>query len=221
MKRLAGFVRFILLSAGFIFAVLLALTAIYGDNVAGLVIQEINSRSEVKTTLNDARLSLLRRFPRASVILSDVAVRGPVEVTGNDTIVRASSITLEFKISNILRKNYTVEWLSISGGAVNIFTDSSGISNIPQARKKEGREAPANLNIDLRNIRVDNILLSTLNKPKNHSSSVLLKSARLSGKMASNDIVLRADGAFEINTLSVNGINVRDTVGGRISLDFH
>ena len=220
MKMLRKPVRLILIAVGLILAALLTITMLYKDRVAEIFISEINSRSDFKTTISGSKLTLLKRFPRASFILEDVVVRGPEAVNGNDTIVSASVVSLEFRLLNLLRKNYTIEWVGISNGIIHILTGVDGISNLPSFEKGSDDDDKA-LSVDLKNIRLNDISLRIANDLKEVYNVTHISTARLNGSIAGTDIRLRAEGSFRLISLSMNGINVRYPVDGSLSLDLH
>lgn len=220
MKMIQKPVRIILLIAGLVLLTLLGITMIYKDRVAEIFINEINNRSEFNTSVSGSKLTLFKRFPRASFVLEEIVVRGPEAVSGNDTIFSADFVSLEFRILNLLRKNYTIEWVGVSGGVVNILTGSDGITSLPTF--ENGTEAGEKaISVNLKNIRLNDITLTISNDLKEVYNETQIKTARLNGSIAGTDIRLRAEGSFRLSNLSMNGINVRNPVDGSISLDLH
>ncbi|MBE0676967.1 MAG: hypothetical protein IH591_20095 [Bacteroidales bacterium] len=112
MKITKKIVRYIIITAGAIILTLIAIAAVYKDRVAAIVIDEINSQSQFRISISRSGLSLLKKFPRATFWIQDVVVRGTQPVSGNDTIGTAALLSLDFRLTNLLRKNYTVEWIS-------------------------------------------------------------------------------------------------------------
>ncbi len=220
MKILRKPVRLLLFAAGLILMTLLVITMVYKDRVAEIFISEINNRSELKTTISGSKLTLLKRFPRASFVLEDVTVRGPEAVNGNDTIVTASMVSLEFRIMNLLRKNYTIEWVGIAGGNINILTAENGMSNLPSFETLPGDNNQM-VSVNLKNIRINDITVNIVNELKEVYNETNIGMARLNGAIAGSDIRLRAEGSFRLHNLSMNGINIRNSVDGSLSLDLH
>lgn len=220
MKFVRAFGRYLLIAIGGIIIVLLTLTAIYKDRVAGIFIEEIGNRSEMEISVKDSRLTLLRRFPRASFELRDILVLSAPKFTGNDTLVSASSASLEFSIFDLIRKRYNIGRITVSGGKVNILTDQDGITNYPLI-EKDSSKTGAGVNINLRNIRLTNIELSVANQIKELLAVMKLNSARLSGEIAGTDIGMRAEGEFEITRLLLNGIIITNPVDASLNLDMH
>ncbi|MFO7574812.1 MAG: AsmA-like C-terminal region-containing protein [Bacteroidales bacterium] len=219
MKILRNPVRLLLVTAGLTLTALLVITMVYKDRVAEIFISEINSRSEFTTTISDSKLTLLKRFPRASFILEDIAVRGPVAVNGNDTIITAAIVSLEFRIINLLRKNYTIEWVGISGGKIHLLTGEDGISNLPSIA--DGSDDNQVVSVNLKNIRLNDISLNYANDLKEVYNMIHINTARLNGSIAGTDIRLKAEASFGLLNLSMNGITINNKVDGSLTLDLH
>lgn len=217
MNRAKKILRYFIYGSGIIIIVLAGIAALYGNRVAGLIIGEINNRSEFTISAEKVRLSLLRRFPRASVEANNIVVKSPVAVNNNDTIISASAVSLEFRPVNILRKKYIVEWVSISDGSLYLLTDSAGNSNLPDSRAGEERDTVSDVSVDLRNIRINSLYISNDNQHKGISSSLSLRSARLSGKYSDKETNLRADGTFILLTLETGGVSLGSPVDGKVS----
>jgi hypothetical protein len=220
MKFVRAFGRYLLVAVGGIVVILLILTTIYKDRVAEIFIEEISSRSEMEISVSGSRLTLLRRFPRASFELRDILVRSVPAFKGNDTLVSAASASLEFSIFDLLRKRYNIGRITVSGGKVNIHTDQNGITNYPLL-EKDSAKTGAGVNINLKNIRLTNIELSVANQVKELLAEMKFNSARLSGEIAGTDIGLRAEGEFEIRRLLLNGIVITNPLDGSLNLDMH
>lgn len=220
MKMLRKPVRLLIAAAGLTLTVLLAITMVYKDRVADIFINEINNRSEFTTTISDSKLTLLKRFPRASFLLEDIVVRGPEAINGNDTIVTAALVSLEFRVINLLRKNYTIEWIGISGGKIHLLTGDNGLSNLAPFSDGPGDNDQA-VTVNLKNIRLNDITLNIANDLKEVYNMTHVNTARLNGSIAGTDIRLKAEGSFGLMYLSMNGINIRNPVEGSLTLDLH
>jgi uncharacterized protein involved in outer membrane biogenesis len=220
MKMLRKPVRLLIVAAGLTLTVLLAITMVYKDRVADIFINEINNRSQFTTTISGSKLTLLKRFPRASFLLEDIVVRGPEAINGNDTIVTAALISLEFRILNLLRKNYTVEWVGISEGRIHLLTGDDGLSNL--ASYADGSdENDQVVSVNLKNIRLNDISLNYANDLKVVYNMTHINTARLNGSISGTDIKMKAEASFDLHYLSMNGINIRNQVEGSIALDLH
>lgn len=219
MKSPVKFVLFLLIPVTVIVVALLVLTQIYSKSVADIFIEEVNKRSDITLSISDSRLALLKRFPRASFQLKDLVVRGPDQIDGNDTIAQISLLSLETSLTNLLNKQYIIEWIRINNSSIRIDTDSSGNSNIDFLFRGRSSNRTSNVTIDLRNIRVSNCLVITSNSLKETESSTLLRSARLSGAITGSNALLRADGSLVINRLRSRALSIRQPVDASLRLE--
>ena len=220
MKLFRSFVKYFIIAFVALFLILILLTALYKDKVAGLFLKEINSRSQIKTTISSSRLTLLRRFPRASFTLNNVVVHSSSGYAGNDTLVAVSEVSLEFKISDLLKKRYIIDRISVSDGVVYLGTDSAGLTSYPSDNKKEAGPG-SDVSVNLNNIRLNNIRLSVINQIKNVESELSISSARLGGAIAGTNIGLKATGDFQIERVKAAGILINYPIDCSISLDMN
>ena len=220
MNIFRSFIKYFTIAFVALFLILILLTALYKDKVAGLFIKEINSRSQIRITISSSRLTLLRRFPRASFTLNDVVVHSSSGYAGNDTLVAVSEVSLEFKISDLLKKRYIIDRISVSDGVVNLGTDSAGLTSYPSDNKKEAGPG-SDVTVNLNNIRLNNISLSVINQIKNVESKLLISSARLGGAIAGTNIGLKATGDFQIERVKAAGVMIHYPIDCSISLDMN
>ena len=67
-------------------------------------------------------------------------VRSKFPGINTDTLFAAKTVSVEFKITDIINGNYTVESIRAKDGKLNIFTDPSGFVNYDISFNKETAE---------------------------------------------------------------------------------
>lgn len=145
--------------------ILFSASLILQERVTGIIIDSLNRNFATKLETGSYRLSLIRKFPRASVELKNVLVhsspgfdRSGFKGINTDTLLAARSANLDFKISDIFRGDYTFTRITIKNGRLNLFTDTGRSTNfevVPRNRKNGNSAFSLNLNrINLSDVRV-------------------------------------------------------------------
>ena len=94
------------------FATLGILAWAYQDEVEAKLIAELNAHLKVPVEQSGIELTLIERFPRASLRFSDVLIRETrTDSATADTLLSAKSLYIEFGLLSLLRGDYTVSEL--------------------------------------------------------------------------------------------------------------
>ncbi len=125
--------------------VLFSVSLIMQNKVAGLVLKSLNNNFSTKIETGSYRLSLIKKFPKASVELKNVLVHSSPDFdrTGfsginTDTLLTAKSASLDFKMIDMLRRVYTFTKITVRSGKLNLFTDTSGRYNYKVSQDEDG-----------------------------------------------------------------------------------
>ena len=112
---------------------LFSLSLIMQNKVAGLVLKTLNNNFSTKIETGSYRLSLIKKFPKASVELKNVLVHSSPDFDrsgfagiNTDTLLTAKSASIDFRTIDMLRGAYTFTKISVRSGNLNLFTDTSG-----------------------------------------------------------------------------------------------
>ncbi|HMZ47881.1 MAG TPA: AsmA-like C-terminal region-containing protein [Flavobacteriales bacterium] len=112
------------------FATLGILAWAYQDEVEAKLIAELNAHLKVPVEQNGIDLTLIERFPRASLRFSDVLIRETrTDSIAADTLLSARSLYIEFGLLSLLRGDYTVS--ELHGEQVKLYPgfDRNGNGN--------------------------------------------------------------------------------------------
>ena len=115
---------------------LLGLSFFIQDNVVNVFLKSINKNISTKIEVRSGSFSLLNKYPKASVKLDNILVhsspgfdRSQFKRTNADTLLYAKSVSLEFKMTDLIKGIYDIESISINSGILNLYSDSSGKVN--------------------------------------------------------------------------------------------
>ncbi|MBE0424106.1 MAG: AsmA family protein, partial [Lutibacter sp.] len=144
MKKAFKIIGIILL----VFALLLVATPfIFKGKIKELVLKSINKNVDAVVAFNDVDLSLIRSFPKATIIIDDLSIinKAPFE---NDTLFYSNTFTLKMNVKELFKgkgEPMGIASFSSENGKVNIIYNKDGLSNYDIALKdKEEKDATKN-----------------------------------------------------------------------------
>jgi hypothetical protein len=144
--------------------ILLFLVSLMMQNkVAGLLLKTVNRNFQTRIEAGSYRLSLLKRFPRATIELKNVLVhssptfdKSVFGAMNTDTLLYARSAMLDFRMSDLLRGEYTFEGIMVKSGRLTLYTDTSGHYNYVIA-KQNGKSENSHYSLNLNRIILSNV----------------------------------------------------------------
>ncbi len=135
--------------------VLFVLSLILQNRVGGIVIHSLNSTLQTKIETESYRLSLIKKFPKATVELKNVSIHSSpgfdkpaFRGINTDTLLKARSASVDFRMLDLIRGAYTFTRIGIRGGELNLFTDEAGNYNYSFSKNSEkgGKNLMLNFN---------------------------------------------------------------------------
>jgi len=116
--------------------ILLSASFLLRDKVGFIILKSLNKNLSTKLDVGSYNLSFLRKFPKASLELRDVLVHsspdfnsGAFKGINTDTLLAARFVSVEFKITDIIKGIYTIDRIGARLGKANFFTDTTGHVN--------------------------------------------------------------------------------------------
>lgn len=156
MRRLLKIVLKIVASIALLVLLLLFGAMLYitynKDNVLKLVNAELNKVLDGKITIGSMRSGFFQQFPHISLELQNVFVRDKRFAEHHHTLLNAKYISISVNAWALLRGELAVNHINISNASVDIFTDSSGYSNLAvfkKGAKNKGGEKSNNYNFGM------------------------------------------------------------------------
>lgn len=138
MKLLRKIVVTILLLIGGLILAALLIEHFYGDRIRAGVIERVNQHLTAEVKAGDVELSILRKFPYASVRLSDVELQE--KGTEQDTLFHFGEVFLQFQLFDLFRENQRIERISFEDGELFLTIDRNGEHGLDIWKEEEGTE---------------------------------------------------------------------------------
>ena len=123
MKPVAKILKIISILFVSLLIVLFSVSLIMQNKVAGMVLKTLNNSFSTKIETGSYRLSLIKKFPKASIELKNVIVysspyfdRSGFKGINTDTLLTAKSASLDFRTIDMIRGAYTFTTINVRSG---------------------------------------------------------------------------------------------------------
>ncbi len=194
------------------------------DKVADIILRSLNNDISTKFDYKSLKLSFLRRFPKASLELKDVFVHSSLNFNSSDfsgrntdTLLAARNVSIEFKLTDIIKGSYNIESIAARDGRMNFYTDTAGLVNwnITEKNMKTGGK---DLTINLERINVHDIKAYYNNLAVKLIITGQVKNGRLKSRIYGDNIDFTAAAHMEINRFQLFNTLISRTINADLNL---
>lgn len=205
MIRIKKIILVILLAlAGFILLVSV-LAWLLGPKMKELAVKQINNYLTVPVSVKTIDFSLLRKFPYATVDLSDVSTKGS-KITGySDPLLEAKHIYFQFSWFDVFKENIRLKRISIEEAVCVLIVDKNGKNNYSIFKEQKGDNRAFNL--ELEEIVLKNTGIRYLNQPGAKDYSFRAEDMKLKGLFSNDNYTLSGEGALFVERFLLDDVN--------------
>jgi hypothetical protein len=214
MRTAGKIFKIILLLIFIVSAIMISASFVLQDKIAEIVIGKINRDISTKINVGSFNLSFIRSFPRASLELKNVSVlsspgfrKEAFKGINTDTLLVASSISVDFKLTDIIRKIYDIDRIGISKGRISLYTDSAGLVNYDITMAKTDSDN-SSLSLNLQRILLSETMFSYNNLATKLLIVGIFKDGKISSRISGNNINLSAEADLLITGIQQNNIKI-------------
>ncbi len=160
---------------------LLTLTVFFDEQITRRLLSVVSGNLRTELTVRKAGLSLIRRFPEASINLEDVRLK---DAFGR-TLLEAREVSFRFHLFSLFGERIEVKRVVLSGGALNVYINERGRANY-DIFKDDGANTSSGgeLQLSLENAELKHLYVTYQNASTRQTVSVNLKSAGVAGNFA-------------------------------------
>lgn len=205
--------------------ILISASLILKDKVGYIILRSLNKNLSTKLEVGSFNLSFIRNFPRASLELKDVLVHSSHDFDSKefkgintDTLLAARFVTLEFKITDFVRGNYTIDRIGARLGRANFFTDTLGHVNYNVSVKNNSSESGETI-IDLKRIDIADITAYYNSLSAHLIIGGPIKKGRLKTKITGGNIDFKGESEIRINRFQLFNFNMDKVVPAKLDID--
>jgi len=195
------------------------------DKVADIILKSLNKNISTKLDVGAFKLSFLRKFPKASLELKNVLVHSSSDFnsaafTGinTDTLLAAMFMSVEFKITDILKGIYNIERIGARAGKINFYTDTSGLVNYDISVKK-GISGSDDFTINLEKIYLTDIKTYYNNLATRLIINGLIKEGKLKGRISGDDVDFSAGAEMQIFNFQLYNTKIIKTIAADLDVN--
>ena len=227
MKLIFKILKWSAIGVTLIFILLFCISLFLQDNVVNIFINSINKNISTKIEVGSGSFSLISKFPKASVKLEKVFVHSSLKFdrtqfnrTNTDTLLFAQSVSLEFKMIDLIRGIYDIGSASVKGGTMNLYSDSSGMVNYEISVEKSS-SSDKEFVINLERINVSNLNSVYINTATNLNIYGLIKNGRFKSRFAGNNIDFTANSDLQLSHLEIFPVFLKTSTAAFLDLTLH
>ncbi len=160
---------------------LLTLTVFFDEQITRRLLSVVSGKLRTELTVRKAGLSLIRRFPEASINLEDVRLK---DAFGR-TLLEAREVSFRFRLFSLFGERVEVKKVVLSGGALNVCINERGRANYDIFRDdRASTSSGSELQLSLENAELKHLYVTYQNASTRQTVSVSLKSAGVAGNFA-------------------------------------
>lgn len=186
---------------GFILFFLLLLIAaqIYEDEIGARVVRELNKSMKKPVQVEHVDLTLLRTFPKASVILTDIEI--PDSKKG--ILVNAKKMSLQFGFLSLFQDKIDVQSVIIEHGSLNVSTNKKGQANYDIFLETGNTETTeTDIKIDVQNAVLNDIHVIYENQQLAQSGILHVENLVLSGNFSTRQFNVKSTAELNVEFLN-------------------
>ncbi len=200
MKLAVRLLKITSIIIGSLLVLLFVISLAIQNKVAGIVLNTLNNNFATKISTESYRLSLIKKFPKASIELRNVLVLSSKDFDlsafsgmNTDTLLAARTASVDLRTIDIIRGNYTFTKITVRSGRLYLFTDSSGRTNYEFTEHKtpEGKESSTRLNLNRISLQGLNLVYNDLRVSLNIEG--LVKDGMLKSRIRGSNIDFDGD----------------------------
>ncbi|NSW95802.1 MAG: hypothetical protein HPY62_13925, partial [Bacteroidales bacterium] len=221
------FIKGLKLSAIFltvVLALLLILSLLFQEKTGRIILNILNNNFSTKIETGPYRLSLIKKFPKATVELKNVLIHSSTDFSSNnfpgintDTLLFARSVSIDFKLISLLKGVYNFKSISVKNGKLNLFTDAGGKDNYDVSAGKQGKDNEAGT-LNFERINLDNVYSVYDDRNAELIIRGVIRNGWIKSRIKGDNIDFETNSDLLVNRFSLNGTGLDMAVPAELDL---
>ena len=227
MKLPFKIIKWFAIGVAIIIILLVSVSLFLQDNVVTIFIYSFNKNLSTKIEVGSGSFSLISKFPKASVKLKDLLVhsspgfdRTQFKRTNTDTLLYAKSLSLEFKMTDLMKGKYNIESVDVNNGILNLYSDSTGKVNY-EISTDSISASTKELVINLDKIVISNLRTTYINSSTSLDIVGVIKNGRFKSRIAGDKIDLTATSSLRLSRFEMFPIFLKTNTEASLDLNLH
>jgi len=219
MKLAAKILKIASILFASVLIILFTLSLIMQNKVAGVLLKTLNNNFSTKIETGSHRLSLIKKFPKASVELKNVTVfsspdfdRGAFGGINTDTLLTAKSASIDFRTIDMIKGAYTFTKIAVRSGSLKLYTDSSGKYNYDISKNKDENSGDDNVKLNLNRINLLDVDFLYNDRRVDLNLEGIFKDGRFRSRIRGNNIDFEGNSKVIFKLFQLGAISIRQTI---------
>lgn len=198
LRRILRVLLIVFASILFLIGIAVLLGYVYEDRVKQYAIEQLNKQLNSEIKVGEIDLSLIRKFPFASLTFTDVTAKDAIKTHSKGNLLKADKVFLQFSIWDLFDQNYRIKRIEAQNAELNIRVFADGSDNY-HFWKESTDTSSNNFSLDLQKIILDKVQINYKNQSANQNYAVLAEYLILKGKFSNDNYTFYANGDLQIN----------------------
>lgn len=205
--------------------ILISASFLLKDKVGFIILRSLNKNLSTKLDVGSYRLSFLKKFPKASLELENVVVHSSPDFNSHafagintDTLLAARFVSVEFKITDIIKGIYTIDRIGAKQGRAYFFTDTTGCVNYNIYLKNNSAGGAETL-IDLNRIDISDIEAYYNSLSAHLIIAGPIKKGKLKSRITGNNIDFTGATEIQIKRFQLYNFTTDKVIPAKLDMD--
>ena len=209
----------------FVFLLLVAFAALFGDAIGMRLLKELNKQFLTELTAEEVSLSLVADFPSATAQLQGVSLESAIK---NQPLLEAEELKLRLSIWSLFDDNLRIQAIQIKNGSVAIVqSDAKGLSNLnfidAGEKPADSLNPHGNFTLAVDQAILDNVELLYLDAQARKKIRTRIEKATISGRLKQDRLYLDTDADFYSKYVEIDGTRygLSKNISVKAEVDIH
>lgn len=168
------------------------------ENIKSIFIRELNNILISPISLKDVEINFAQSFPKASIKFIDVVAYGPNKAD-KEHLLKAKSISLRFRVSDIFNRKFKINEIVIEGGNFNLKRYNSQQNNYVIWRKLKTETA---IDIRLEKLIAKNVFIRYRDLSNNYDYQIHYSNMEAKADIFSKRQIFNVEGKYHVHSLA-------------------
>ena len=178
---------------------------VYEDDIKKYAVEHINKYLKSEVKVEQIELSLIDKFPSASLNFHNVYIKDPIS---SDTLIFAKDMYLEFDIFDILSGEYTINKVDIEVCKFFLSVNQSGEENYRFWKEGSDSASVGSFSFALDKVNIKDALITYRNSITQQDYSFFADEIKLSGNFSETNYTLKTSSNLIVNKFKSKNITI-------------
>jgi hypothetical protein len=181
---------------GSLLLIMVLMAAFFDRQITQQLIVLVNKSLKTELKAEDASLSLLAAFPKASVNLTNVRLKD----AQGASLLAAQELSFRFDLASLFGDQIKINTVRIRDGAIRVVINAQGKTNtdIFKETKPAQPQTESNLQLGLEHAELQNMAVLYDNKPAQQTAELIVKQVNMAGNFSSKQYNLSTQAELKI-----------------------